>query len=34
VKAIEELRYKTPEERINDRIEKYGKMGFWEEASV
>jgi acetyl-CoA carboxylase carboxyl transferase subunit alpha len=34
VKAIEELRNKTPQERINDRIEKYGKMGFWEETTA
>jgi acetyl-CoA carboxylase carboxyl transferase subunit alpha len=31
IKALAELKTKTPEERINDRITKYGKMGFWEE---
>ena len=31
VTALAELKTKTPEERINDRITKYGKMGFWEE---
>jgi acetyl-CoA carboxylase carboxyl transferase subunit alpha len=31
IKAIAELKLKTPEERINERIAKYGKMGFWEE---
>lgn len=31
VKSLQELKHKTPAERINDRIEKYGKMGFWEE---
>ena len=33
-KALAELKHKTPQERVNDRIEKYGKMGFWEEATV
>jgi len=28
---LQELKQKTPEQRINDRIEKFGKMGFWEE---
>jgi acetyl-CoA carboxylase carboxyl transferase subunit alpha len=32
VKALEELRTKDPLQRVNDRIEKYGKMGFWEES--
>lgn len=31
IPLIKELKSKTPEERINDRIEKFGKMGFWEE---
>jgi acetyl-CoA carboxylase carboxyl transferase subunit alpha len=31
IKALAELKTKTPEERVNDRIIKYGKMGFWEE---
>jgi len=32
LKALNEVKYKAPTERINDRIEKYGKMGFWEEV--
>jgi acetyl-CoA carboxylase carboxyl transferase subunit alpha len=28
---IADLKKLTPEERINQRIEKFGKMGFWEE---
>ena len=28
---IKELKSKTPEQRVNERIEKFGKMGFWEE---
>lgn len=28
---LTELKQKSPEERIQTRIEKYGKMGFWEE---
>lgn len=32
LKALKEVKDKNPEQRINDRIEKYGKMGFWEEA--
>lgn len=31
VKSLKELKTKTPEQRIHERIEKYGKMGFWEE---
>src|ERR1700754_4031534 len=30
--VIKELKNISPEERINDRIEKFGKMGFWEEV--
>jgi acetyl-CoA carboxylase carboxyl transferase subunit alpha len=30
--VLNELRNKTPEERIQERIEKFGKMGFWEEV--
>ncbi len=33
-KAIDEVKHKTPQERINDRIEKYGNMGFWEETTA
>jgi len=31
--VLKELRQVSPEHRINDRIEKFGKMGFWEEVS-
>jgi acetyl-CoA carboxylase carboxyl transferase subunit alpha len=30
--VIKELKEMSPEERINQRIEKFGKMGFWEEG--
>jgi acetyl-CoA carboxylase carboxyl transferase subunit alpha len=30
-KALDEVRHKEPKQRVKDRIEKYGKMGFWEE---
>jgi acetyl-CoA carboxylase carboxyl transferase subunit alpha len=30
--VLKELKNKTPEERIQQRIEKFGKMGFWEEV--
>ncbi len=33
-KALDEVKHKSPQERTNDRIEKYGKMGFWEETTV
>ncbi len=33
-KALEEVKHKDPSQRICDRIEKYGKMGFWEENGV
>ena len=29
--TIRELKQLSPEERINKRIERFGKMGFWEE---
>ena len=32
LKELEELKKLTPEERINIRIEKFGKMGFWDEG--
>jgi acetyl-CoA carboxylase carboxyl transferase subunit alpha len=32
VPVLQELKRKTPEERVNGRIEKFGKMGFWEEV--
>ncbi len=30
--VLAELKQKTPEERIEERIVKFGKMGFWEEV--
>src|SRR6187549_3818549 len=33
IPVIKELKQIPAEERINQRIEKFGKMGFWEEAS-
>lgn len=32
--ALEELKKITPEERVRQRIIKFSKMGFWEEAGV
>lgn len=32
LKALKEVEPKDPAQRVNDRIEKYGKMGFWEES--
>jgi acetyl-CoA carboxylase carboxyl transferase subunit alpha len=29
--VIQELKQIDPEQRVKDRIEKFGKMGFWEE---
>ncbi len=29
--VLQELKQKSPEQRINERIAKFGKMGFWEE---
>ena len=34
VKVLQELKPLSPEERINQRIEKFGKMGFWEEEAA
>ena len=31
IKTIKELKKISPEDRINQRIEKFGKMGYWEE---
>lgn len=31
IRALDELKPLSPEQRINSRIEKFGKMGFWEE---
>ncbi|HJW17769.1 MAG TPA: acetyl-CoA carboxylase carboxyltransferase subunit alpha [Flavisolibacter sp.] len=33
VKVLQELKPISPEDRINQRIEKFGKMGFWQEVS-
>ncbi|HEV7780528.1 MAG TPA: acetyl-CoA carboxylase carboxyltransferase subunit alpha [Chitinophagaceae bacterium] len=30
--VLKELKQVAPEQRVNDRIEKFGKMGFWEEV--
>jgi len=32
IETLEELRQSTPEQRIENRIKKYGKMGFWDEV--
>lgn len=32
IKVLKELKQATPEQRVKDRIEKFGKMGFWEEV--
>jgi acetyl-CoA carboxylase carboxyl transferase subunit alpha len=34
VTVLQELKPLSPDERINQRIEKFGKMGFWEEAAT
>ncbi|WP_051348051.1 acetyl-CoA carboxylase carboxyltransferase subunit alpha [Asinibacterium sp. OR53] len=34
IKSLQEIKQKNPQQRINDRIEKYGKMGFWTEAPL
>jgi len=31
IPVLKELKQVPPEERVNTRIEKFGKMGFWEE---
>ncbi len=31
VPVIQQLKQIDPVQRVNDRIEKFGKMGFWEE---
>ena len=33
IPVIKELKQSSPEERINQRIVKFGKMGFWEEVN-
>ncbi|WP_207492944.1 acetyl-CoA carboxylase carboxyltransferase subunit alpha [Aridibaculum aurantiacum] len=32
IKTLSELKGVDPQQRVNDRIEKFGKMGFWEEV--
>ena len=32
IPVIKELQQQTPQQRVNDRIEKFGRMGFWEET--
>ena len=34
VETLNELGQFTPEQRIEKRIEKFGKMGFWNEVSA
>ena len=34
LKYLEELKQVDPQERINRRIEKFGRMGFWDEVPV
>jgi acetyl-CoA carboxylase carboxyl transferase subunit alpha len=34
VPALQSLKQLSPEERVQQRIEKFGKMGFWEETTV
>ncbi len=33
LKTLEELKPMDPQQRINDRITKFGKMGFWDEVA-
>lgn len=33
IPLLAELKTKTPQQRIDERIEKFGKMGFWEEVN-
>jgi acetyl-CoA carboxylase carboxyl transferase subunit alpha len=32
IPVLQELKQRPPQQRVNDRIEKFGKMGFWEEV--
>ena len=32
IPVLEDLKLKTPEQRVKERIEKFGRMGFWEEV--
>jgi len=33
IPVVKELKQIPAEQRINERIEKFGKMGFWEEVN-
>jgi acetyl-CoA carboxylase carboxyl transferase subunit alpha len=33
IPVLKELKQMNPEDRVNQRIEKFGKMGFWEEVA-
>lgn len=32
IRALEEVKHKDPLQRVNERIDKYGQMGFWEDV--
>ncbi len=32
IRALEEVQHKDPLQRVNERIDKYGQMGFWEDV--
>lgn len=34
IRALNELKSVSPEQRVNNRIEKFGKMGSWDEVAV
>jgi acetyl-CoA carboxylase carboxyl transferase subunit alpha len=34
IDTLKELKRVDPEQRVRDRIKKFGKMGFWEELAV
>jgi acetyl-CoA carboxylase carboxyl transferase subunit alpha len=34
IPVIQELKLISPEDRVSQRIEKFSKMGFWEDAQV
>ena len=34
IPVIKKLQQQTPQQRVNDRIEKFGRMGFWDETSL
>ena len=33
LKVLAEIKDVAPQQRLNNRIEKFGKMGFWEEEN-